>query len=200
MRVFPVVGILFAAIVATPAQSLEVEMLKPIVVAKIDKATQRMSVFVNGIQEYSWKVSTGRGRYDTPVGSHKPYRMHKMWYSRKYQMTPMPYSVFYNGGYAVHGTKALWRLGQPASHGCVRLSTKNAKLFYGLVKQHGRLRTEIAINGTVKKQPVYAARSKRRTRRQRYASYQEPYRRRVSYYNRSRARYRRGRGFFGLFR
>ena len=27
-----------------------------------------------------------------------------MWYSRKYDMSPMPYSVFFRGGYAIHGT------------------------------------------------------------------------------------------------
>ena len=66
--------------------------------------------------------------------------MHKMWYSRKYEMSPMPYSVFYHGGYAVHGTGAVKQLGRPASHGCVRLQTANAATFYSLVR-------EVAANG-----------------------------------------------------
>ena len=36
----------------------------------------------------------------------------------------MPYSVFFTGGYAVHGTSHVKALGRPASHGCVRLSTQ----------------------------------------------------------------------------
>lgn len=198
---FSTISILFAAIIATPAQSFEIEMKKPIVVAKVDKATQRMMVFVNGKQEYSWKVSTGLRRYDTPTGTHKPYRIHKMWHSRKYEMTPMPYSVFYNGGYAVHATKAVWRLGKPASHGCVRLSIKNAKIFYKLVKQHGRLLTQISISGTWYKKPVYAARRKQKTKkRQRYASYQSPRSTRASYRSRNRQTSYRRRGFFSIFR
>ena len=54
-----------------------------------------------------WKVSTARKGYITPRGSWRPTRLHKMWYSRKYDMSPMPYSVFYRGGYAIHGTGAV---------------------------------------------------------------------------------------------
>ena len=71
--------------------------------------------------------------------------MHRMWYSRKYDMSPMPYAVFYRGGYAVHGTGAVKQLGRPASHGCVRLHTANAATFYSLVKQIGRKNTRISI-------------------------------------------------------
>jgi lipoprotein-anchoring transpeptidase ErfK/SrfK len=71
--------------------------------------------------------------------------MHKMWYSRKYDMTPMPYSVFFRGGYAIHGTNYVKRLGRPASHGCVRLATGNAKRFYDLVRAHGAGNTRIVL-------------------------------------------------------
>ena len=68
-----------------------------------------------------------------------------MWYSRKYDMSPMPYSVFYNGGYAVHGTNYVKNLGRPASHGCIRLQTGNAAKFYSLVQQVGRANTRITV-------------------------------------------------------
>jgi lipoprotein-anchoring transpeptidase ErfK/SrfK len=57
----------------------------------------------------------------------------------------MPWSVFFHGGYAVHGTTDLRRLGRPASHGCVRLDPKNAKVFYKLVDASGRENTLISI-------------------------------------------------------
>ena len=60
-------------------------------------------------------------------------------------MSPMPYSVFFHGGYAIHGTNAVSRLGSPASHGCVRLDTKNAAKFYSLVKQVGPGNTRIIV-------------------------------------------------------
>ncbi len=68
-----------------------------------------------------------------------------MWYSRKYDMSPMPYSVFFRGGYAIHGTGYVKSLGRPASHGCVRLSKGNAAAFYSLVRQHGNKNTRIVL-------------------------------------------------------
>lgn len=134
-------SILFMAITmmlwATPSVSAKK------VVAKIDISEQIMRVYVGGIKRYTWPVSTARRGYHTPRGSYKPYRMHKMWYSRKYDMSPMPYSVFYKGGYAIHGTNYVSRLGRPASHGCTRLETKNAKKLYDLVRKYGSENTKI---------------------------------------------------------
>ncbi len=71
--------------------------------------------------------------------------MHRMWYSRKYEMSPMPYSVFFRGGYAIHGTGYVKQLGRPASHGCVRLATSNAAQFYSLVREMGPGNTRIIV-------------------------------------------------------
>src|SRR5215218_4958323 len=60
----------------------------------------------------------------TPAGSYYVQRMERMWYSRKYHMSPMPHALFFEGGLAIHGTSAIRQLGRPASHGCVRLSPK----------------------------------------------------------------------------
>lgn len=118
----------------------------PKIVAKIDISDQRMQVFVDGEQRHVWKVSTGRRGYYTPRGTYSPYRMHKMWHSRKYNNAPMPHAVFFHKGWAVHGTNAIKRLGRPASHGCVRLHPKNAKAFYHLIKKAGGMKqAEVVI-------------------------------------------------------
>ena len=114
-------------------------------VARIDVGSQTMTVSRSGQVLYRWKVSTARKGYVTPRGTYRPQRMHRMWYSRKYDMSPMPYSVFYHGGYAIHGTNAVKRLGTPASHGCVRLHTANAATFYALVKEVGAGNTRIVV-------------------------------------------------------
>ena len=49
-------------------------------------------------------------------------------------MAPMPHSIFFSGGYAIHATPHTGALGRPASHGCVRLSPANAAFLYGIVK------------------------------------------------------------------
>ena len=106
------------------------------VVAKISLSTQRMTVTVNGVTRYSWPVSTARSGYRTPVGSFRPTLLKKMHYSSKYDNSPMPHSIFFLGGYAIHGTGAVRSLGRPASHGCVRLAPGNAATLYSLVSQN----------------------------------------------------------------
>ena len=113
--------------------------------ARIDLSSQRMTVTVNGWHYGTWKVSTARRGYRTPTGSWRPKRLARMHYSKKYYNSPMPYSVFYLGGYAIHGTNAVRRLGRPASHGCIRLRTANARKFFNLVKKHGRRNTRIRV-------------------------------------------------------
>jgi lipoprotein-anchoring transpeptidase ErfK/SrfK len=115
------------------------------VVAVVDISDQRMEVLIDGIPTFEWKVSTARKGYVTPRGSFKPTRLEEMWYSRKYDMSPMPHSVFFSGGYAVHATNYVKRLGTPASHGCIRLHPNDASDFYQLVQVYGRSNTSILI-------------------------------------------------------
>ncbi len=114
-------------------------------VARIDVGNQTMTVSKQGRVIHTWRVSTARKGYVTPRGNYRPTRLHKMWYSRKYDMSPMPYSVLFRGGYAIHGTGYVKQLGRPASHGCVRLATANAARFYSLVKQVGPGNTRIVV-------------------------------------------------------
>lgn len=114
-------------------------------VARVSLSTQTMTVERQGRVIHTWKVSTARKGYVTPRGQWRPTRLHKMWYSRKYDNSPMPFSVFYYGGYAIHGTGAVKNLGRPASHGCVRLATGNAARFYSLVREVGPGNTRIVV-------------------------------------------------------
>lgn len=123
---------------ATAAHSAALE-------ARIDLSDQRMRVYENGFLRYTWPVSTARRGYVTPVGNYRPQRLEKMWYSRKYHMSPMPHSIFFRGGYAIHGTTELKRLGSPASHGCVRLHPDNARALFGMVKSVGSKNVKITV-------------------------------------------------------
>lgn len=119
----------------------------------IDLSTQRMHV-ESGKGSYSWPVSTARSGYATPRGSFAPTGLQKMHYSRKYHMSPMPHSIFFNGGYAIHGTYATGALGRPASHGCVRLAPGNAAALYKMVQEEG---AQISITGSSPSSHRYAA-------------------------------------------
>jgi lipoprotein-anchoring transpeptidase ErfK/SrfK len=136
--------ILMTAALVTMLFGSSVDGRAATLVAKIDISSQTMTVRY-GPAVYEWSVSTARKGYVTPRGSYRPQRTARMWYSRKYHMSPMPYSVFFRGGYAIHGTGAVKYLGRPASHGCVRLHTANAAAFYSMVKQAGFGNTRIVV-------------------------------------------------------
>jgi lipoprotein-anchoring transpeptidase ErfK/SrfK len=113
--------------------------------AVVDISSQRMYVSVNGGPYAVWRVSTARPGYYTPRGSFRPRLLKLMHYSSKYENSPMPYSVFFYGGYAIHGTQYVRRLGTPASHGCIRLHTTNAADLYYLIKRFGQSNTRIRV-------------------------------------------------------
>jgi lipoprotein-anchoring transpeptidase ErfK/SrfK len=112
----------------------------------VDISSQRMNVVVNGASYATWTVSTGRQGFATPTGSYSVKRMARTYYSRKYDNAPMPYSVFFNGGFAIHGTSHIRQLGRPASHGCVRLAPGNAATLFALVQKYGARRTRISLS------------------------------------------------------
>jgi len=115
------------------------------VVAKIDISEQRLHLYVNGARHASWPVSTGRGRYRTPTGTFSVKSLHRHHYSSRYNNAPMPHSVFFHRGYAIHGTDQIRYLGRPASHGCVRLHPRNAAVLYNLIRRHGSGSARITV-------------------------------------------------------
>lgn len=131
---------------ALMAGGLNLAQAKALLVANVDISTQTMTVSYSGRVVERWRVSTAGRGYSTPTGAYRPTRMHKMWYSKKYDNSPMPHSIFFRGGYAIHGTGSIKRLGTPASHGCVRLHPTNAAKLYSLVQQAGEGNTQIVIS------------------------------------------------------
>lgn len=116
------------------------------VVVTVDKSAQHLTVRVDGMTRYSWPVSTARMGYRTPNGSYRPERLERQWFSRKYDWSPMPHSIFFSGGYAIHGSNEVSRLGRPASHGCIRLHPSNAATLFALVRANYS-DTRIVITG-----------------------------------------------------
>jgi lipoprotein-anchoring transpeptidase ErfK/SrfK len=114
------------------------------VVVRIDKSSQWMSVIVNGEHRYTWAVSTGI--YGTPSGTFRPQSLARYHRSTLYNNAPMPYSIFYDGNFAVHGTTHVSQLGGPASRGCIRLHPSNAAVLFSLVQQQGLGNTRISIH------------------------------------------------------
>ena len=120
---------------------------------KVDRSKQTLSVYVAGKRKYTWKTTTGSAaRFGkgarTPKGTFKPYGMTAKHHSRKGYT--LPYSIKMYRGYFIHGTKAEHMLGKKlsrsvGSHGCMRLSMKNARTLFNLVKKYGLKKTEIVV-------------------------------------------------------
>lgn len=125
-----ILGLIFG-LFATPSFAARIE-------AKVDLSQQRMKVYKNGRLQYSWRISSGKPGYRTPTGRWGVKRMHRKYYSRKYNNAPMPNSIFFYHGYAIHGTYQTRRLGRPASRGCIRLAPGHARTLYNLVNANGR--------------------------------------------------------------
>ena len=136
-----VAAIVFACAFLTAFASARAE-----VVITVDKTAQRLSVDVDGAHRYDWPVSTARIGYRTPNGAYRPERLARKWFSRKYDWSPMPWSIFFDEGYAIHGSYEISHLGRPASHGCIRLHPNNAKVLFELVQHHMK-DTRIVVTG-----------------------------------------------------
>src|SRR6476659_5996405 len=148
MRIAHLIALLIAATVAvlTLGQAAQADLL-----IAVDKSTQRMTVTVDGQQMYDWPVTTGGSGYDTPGGTFKPFRMEIDHHSDEYDNAPMPYSIFFTQtGNAIHGTYEQRNLGRAVSHGCVRLSVKNAATLWNLVKQEKMANTTVVVNGAIR--------------------------------------------------
>lgn len=133
-----VLACLLFALLATPALASDIFIL-------VDISDQKMFVTVDGETSLEFDVSTGRKGYATPTGRWGVERMYRKYHSKKYDGAPMPYSIFFHQGYAIHGTTDLKRLGRVASHGCVRLHPDNAKALFELVKAAGAANTTIRV-------------------------------------------------------
>jgi lipoprotein-anchoring transpeptidase ErfK/SrfK len=141
MRRFVVSAVLFSLLAVSLSSLAEAKVM-----AHISLSAQRMDVSVNGVPRYSWPVSTARAGYRTPTGTFKPTALFRYHASTIYSGSPMPHSIFFMRGYAIHGSYETKYLGRRASHGCVRLHPSNAAALYSLVRTYGATNTVIRIS------------------------------------------------------
>ncbi|MGZ3774282.1 MAG: L,D-transpeptidase [Pseudobdellovibrionaceae bacterium] len=135
-------------------QAVDVTREYPLVVIVNKKAfgygAQRAQVYENGVLTNEWKVSTGREQWETsksgkyyftttPVGYFHPHSLLRYYWSDTWDAL-MEFSVFFNGGIAIHATTPnhYRQLGSRASGGCVRLNKENAQNLYEKVQQLGK--------------------------------------------------------------
>ena len=133
-----VLAVLVAMLFIPPAHAASV-------VARVDKSSQTMTVYHHGKVIGQWPVSTARAGKVTPSGTWTAKSMKRYHRSSRYNNAPMPYSIFYNGHFAIHGTNQVKRLGRPASAGCIRLHPANAAKLFSLVQSEGLANMRVVV-------------------------------------------------------
>ena len=93
--------------------------------ACIDVSAKKAWLVENGQVVKTVSALGGRSGHRTPTGTFQVEWKDPDHVSKTYDNAPMPYSVFFAPGIATHGGSLAER-----SHGCVHLSTANAKTFY----------------------------------------------------------------------
>ena len=140
------IAVLFLGLALIGANTAEAMLL----LVTVSKPTQRMTVNIDGVDKYVWPVSTAAPGYYTPSGTYHPLGMEVEHFSKQWDNSPMPHSIFFTAiGHAIHGSFHIKSLGQKVSHGCVRIAPDNATLLYGLVQKAGKQNTTIVIRGGV---------------------------------------------------
>jgi L,D-transpeptidase catalytic domain len=118
----------------------------------VDKSNQRITVVRDGYVRYVWPVSTARDSYAPPNGVYTDPRLER-------SNSPMPYTISFHEGYAMHGSYDLTNLSGPASHGSIRLYPQHVATLFAMVEQEGAGNTTITIAGD--DQPTPQARQSR---------------------------------------
>lgn len=99
---------------------------------EINLSTQRLIAWEGGRSVYAVIVSTGKADTPTPTGVFSIYTTYDVtrMQGADYDVPDVPYAMFYDGNYAIHG--AYWHnnFGTPVSHGCTNVAVDHAAWLY----------------------------------------------------------------------
>ena len=111
---------------------------------EIDISDQHLTAWQGDVPVFETTVSTGKPGYRTLPGVFHVYRKYEQTRMRgvDYDTPDVPWTMYYSGGFAIHG--AYWHnnFGTPVSHGCVNLRVPEAKALY----EWAPMGTEVVVN------------------------------------------------------
>ncbi len=98
----------------------------------VDLSTQTLTAWEGDYPVYSVTVSTGYGMDETPTGVFAIQSMHTVarMQGEGYDIPDVPYTMYYDGNYAIHGTYWHQDFGVPVSSGCVNVAEDHAAWLY----------------------------------------------------------------------
>ena len=96
-----------------------------------DRYRHQVTLWKKGTLRNSWLVRGGDRGYETRRGTYRVYWRDKDHVSGIYG-TPMPYSQFFSGGQAFHGSPFMMDPWQDHSHGCVNMYIEDARQLWSM--------------------------------------------------------------------
>lgn len=98
----------------------------------IDLSEQRLAAYVGTVPVYAVRVSTGVPRWPTIKGEFYIYQKlsSATMSGPDYHLPNVPWTMYYDRSYAIHGTYWHNNFGHPMSHGCVNLPTADARWLF----------------------------------------------------------------------
>ncbi|MBD1939242.1 L,D-transpeptidase [Microcoleus sp. FACHB-68] len=99
---------------------------------EIDLAKQRLVAWEGDKSVYAIVISTGKDGTPTPTGTFAVQTKHRVarMQGDDYDVPDVPFTMYYYGGYAIHG--AYWhnKFGTPVSHGCTNVAVNHAEWLF----------------------------------------------------------------------
>lgn len=99
---------------------------------EVDLSDQTLSAYQGDLRVMHTSVSTGRDNTPTILGSFQigtKYESQHMW-GDDYDLPNVPWVMYFQGGYAIHGAYWHTNFGTPASHGCVNMRPEEAEILF----------------------------------------------------------------------
>lgn len=97
-----------------------------------DRKRHQASLFHDGKLHNSWLVRGGSSSTQTRTGDFQVQWRDEDHTSRQFGGAPMPYSQFFSGGQALHGSRYMMSPYEGHSHGCVNFWVEDARQLWNL--------------------------------------------------------------------
>jgi lipoprotein-anchoring transpeptidase ErfK/SrfK len=98
----------------------------------IDLSEQKLYAYQGTTLMASFLVSTGIDRYPTETGQFHIYAKFRYsdMHGNDYYLPNVPYSMYYDNDFSIHGTYWHHNFGTRMSHGCINMDTRDAEWLY----------------------------------------------------------------------
>jgi lipoprotein-anchoring transpeptidase ErfK/SrfK len=104
---------------------------------QINLTTQRLTAWEGNKPVYAIIISSGKKSTPTQTGVFKIQSKHAIarMQGDGYDISNVPYVMYYEGGYAIHGAFWVRKFGTPISHGCINVAPDHAKWLFQWASQ-----------------------------------------------------------------